>query len=228
MTDTIPKRRGRPRKTPPATVVEPDDDDLIGGAAPEPDEPEPVSLDLSLCYGGVSCSWLAQMFGADKNTIKKKLAQAGIEVVGQRNGGPLYRLPDAAPYLVKPKVDLVAYIKSLRPNDLPPMLNEAYWSAMIKRQKWEENAGDLWRTADVLDVLGSLNTTIRDRVRLWADEVEREGALTQAQREALLRQSDNLLLAVHKALVDMPKSGNTPSSIAEEGAIPEQGLEGAE
>lgn len=220
MTKPVKRGPGRPRK---AAKTKPEEDDLIGGVEPE----EKIRLDPAEVYGGVSANWLATMFGADKNTIKKKLAVSGIEIVGRRNGGPLYRLSDAAAYLVKPKVDLVAYIKSLRPNDLPPMLNEAYWSAMLKRQKWEENAGDLWRTEDVLEVLGDLNFQVRNTVNLWVEEVDRLDPLTDKQREIIVKQADRLLELFYNMLVELPGQRRTASSLAEEGAIPE-GAQGSE
>lgn len=199
-----------------------DDEDLIGADEPK----EKISLDVAEIYGGVSANWLATMFGHDKNTIKKKLAKANLEIVGRRNGGPLYRLADAAPHLVKPEVDLVEYIKSLRPNDLPPMLNDAYWSAMLKRQKWEENAADLWRTEDVLEVLGDLNFQVRNTVNLWVEEVDRIDALTQKQREAIVKQADRLLELFYNMLIELPRKRKTPSSVEEAGAMPEQDGEG--
>lgn len=210
--------------------VEVDEDDLIGGIATPPAKPPAVAADASLgdgdaelmmsvadVYGGVSANWLAQVFGHDKNTIAKKLAAANVEVVGRRLGGPLYRIPDAAAYLVKPKVDLTTYIKSLRPNDLPPMLNDAYWAAMLKRQKWEENAGDLWRTEDVLAVFGDLAIMFKTTVNLWVEEVERIDGITQEQRATLTKQSDKLLEQVYELMVNAPSRRNTVSTIAEDG-----------
>lgn len=220
------KRRGPAKKNPSTPVVEDDLEDLIGEAA-LPEVPETVVTALADVYGGVSASWLAQVFGHDKNTIAKKLASAGCEVVGRRNGGPLYRIPDAAAYLVKPKVDLVAYIKSLRPNDLPPMLNDAYWSAMIKRQKWEENARELWRSEDVLKVFGDLAISFKTTANLWVEEVERIEGLTQEQRLLITRMTDRLLDKVYHLMVDAPKNSHTRSSIFEEGASPDE-AEGGE
>lgn len=208
-----PKKRGRPPKT--APKLPEIEDDLIG-ATSSPEEPDdPVSIHLADVYGGVSSSWLAQVFGHDKNTIAKKLAAAGIEVVGRRNGGPLYRIPDAAAYLVKPKVDLVSYIKSLRPNDLPPMLNDAYWAAMLKRQKWEENARELWRTEDVLAVFGDLAFSIKTTVNLWVEEVDRTQGLTPEQRLTITQLSDKLLEQVHELMVEAPKQRVTRPSISD-------------
>lgn len=215
MTTTAKRGPGRPRKTAAADDIE----DLIGIDAPD----EPASINLDECLQGVSASWLAQMFGHDKNTIRKKLARAGLEIVGQRRGGSLYRLHEAAAHLVKPEVDLVEYIKGLRPNDLPPMLNDAYWSAMLKRQKWEENAADLWRTEDVLKVLGDLNFQVRNTVNLWVEEVDRFEPLTDKQRQVILTQADQLLQLFYNMLVELPNKDRTQPSIAEEGAMPEGG-----
>lgn len=222
-----PKKRGRPPKNPPAAPAEDFVEDLIGDIDSPSDEPleapDKVVTALADVYGGVSASWLAQVFGHDKNTIAKKLASAGCEVVGRRNGGPLYRIPDAAAYLVKPKVDLVGYIKSLRPNDLPPMLNDAYWSAMIKRQKWEENARDLWRSEDVLKVFGDLAISFKTTANLWVEEVERIEGLTQEQRLLITQLTDRLLDNVYKLMVETPKQSKTRPSIFEDGASPDEG-----
>ncbi|MCQ4311704.1 DUF1441 family protein [Pseudomonas stutzeri] len=217
-----PKKRGRPPKAKPPVAAE-EIDDLIG----DTDEPlDPVVTALADVYGGVSASWLAQVFGHDKNTIAKKLASAGCEVVGRRNGGPLYRIPDAAAYLVKPKVDLVSYIKTLRPNDLPPMLNDAYWGAMLKRQKFEENARDLWRTESVLKVFGNLAISFKTTANLWVEEVERIEGLTPEQRVLITQLTDRLLENVYQLMVEAPKNGNTLSSLMDDGAEPED--DGAE
>ena len=212
----------KPKLEMPKALAEPELDDLIGFPAERETElEEEFTFDLAETYGGVSAHWLAQMFGADKNTIKKKLAASGIEIVGRRQGGPLYRLADAAAYLVKPKVDLITYIKGLRPNDLPPMLNEAYWSAMIKRQKWEENAKDLWRTGDVLEVFGDLNLMFRTTVNLWVEEVDRINSLTAEQRVTISQNADKLLDQVYEMLVELPAKRKTSNTSVEEGTMPE-------
>ena len=213
-----PKRGpGRPRKN----AAKPPAKKPPRTPAGLPGEEETLSMDIADVYGGVSAHWLSQVFGYDKNTIKKRLAKANLEVVGRRNGGQLYRIADAAQWLVKPKVDLTSYIKSLRPNDLPPMLNDNYWSAMLKRQKWEENAKDLWRTEDVLAVFGDVAFMIKTTSQLWVEEIDRHHTLTPEMRETLTQLVDNLLEQIHENLIEMPQSKKTPSSVAEEGAMPE-------
>ena len=224
MTKPTGSPRGRSRKTPappvpPAATAEIEIDDLIGDdPAPPADE---VTTNLADVYAGVSASWLAHVFGMDKNTIAKKLSTAGVQPSARRGSTPLYRIPDAAPYLVKPKVDLVTYIKSLRPNDLPPILNAAYWDAMLKRQKWEENAGDLWRTADVLEVFGDMAFGIKTTVSLWVEEVDRTRGLDAGQRETITQLSDKLLEQIHQQMIEAPRKRRTSSSLVDPGAVPE-------
>lgn len=226
MTKPTGRPRGRPRKTPPPPAPEVDIDDLIG--APDEDEAEEdITFDIAETYGGVSAHWLGQMFGMDKATVKKKLAKAGVPIVGRRGRGPLFRLVDAAPYMVKPKIDVEEFIRNMRPNDLPPMLSDMFWAAMLKKQKWELNAADLWRTEDVLSTLGDLWQTIRSRVTLWAEDVDRAHGLTEAQRQEINKLADGLLHSIYQHLVELPNSRKqTRSTLAEQEDLPNNVPEG--
>lgn len=206
------RRRGRPPKNQSSAQAA---EDLLGTPPPTPkdEEPDLSGLDLAEVYGGVSAAWLGHVFGMDKNTIKKKLAKC--EVAGRNRGTPLYRIKDAAAWLVPPKVDLMTYIKSLRPQDMPPQLNDAYWSAMGKRQKVLQEAGELWRTPDVLDVFGKAAIKIKSTVQLWTDEVDRVHGLSDEQRAMLIRMADGLLEDIHEIFISAPRQGSTRSTITE-------------
>lgn len=227
-------------KRKPAQKIQPVSDpdfmeiDLIGGPPSTSEERAPTieeakakgetfDQDISTIFSGVSGHWLATVFGMDPLTVKKKLGKAGVGVIGKRKGGNLYALKEAAQYLIKPRVDLQEYIKGLRPNDLPPMLNDAYWRAMIQRQKWEENAGELWRTDDVLAVFGELAMSIKSQVTLWVEELDRVHGLTPEMRTQVTQMSDNLLQQIHEIMVESPSKKRTVSSIYEEGVMPDAG-----
>ncbi len=207
-TRTTTRRRGRPPKDPRAS--KPVEEDLIGGSTSDEKQELADGLDLGVVYGGVSASWLAHVFGMDKNTVKKKLAQGNCTIVGKNKGTPLYTIKEAASYLVPPKVDIDSYMRSLRYNDLPPMLQAAYWDAMTKRQKWEKEAGMLWRTDDVMDVLGKFATTIKSTIQLFPENVK---GLTDKQRIGLQQQVDSLLNDIHEIMISAPREGYTPSSV---------------
>jgi hypothetical protein len=196
------------RKAPQA----PDDDDLIGTTE---EKDEPVNMDIADVWAGVSSHWLHQVFGGDRAVVKKKLAEGGCEVIGRSKGSPLYRLKDAAAFLVPPKVDIEAYMQRLRPNDLPPMLQAAFWDGKLKHQKWAENAGDLWRTDDVLAVFGDLAFSFKTTASLWVEEVDRATGLTAEQRALIGQLTDKLLDSVYQLMIEAPKRSQTSSSTVE-------------
>lgn len=202
MTEPAKRGPGRPRKPP-----------RVESSAQSGDDPALDGLDLGVVHGGVSAAWLGHVFGHDKNTIKKKLSQC--EIAGRNRGTPLYRIKDAAAWLVPPKVDIMTYIKGLRPQDLPPVLNDAYWGAMRKRQAVLKEAGDTWATDDVLKVFGTAALRIKSSVQLWVDELERVHGLSDEQRRILVQMSDGLLEDVYEIFVTAPKEGRTPSTLIE-------------
>lgn len=219
------KKRGpyKPRAPKNSSAQATDDLNGVPPTSHNADEPTLDGLDLGLVAGGVSAAWLGHVFGHDKNTIKKKLAKC--PVAGKNRGTPLYLIKEAAAWLVPPKVDVMTYIRGLRPVDLPPQLNDAYWSAMRKRQLVLLEAGDLWQTADVLQVLGEAALMMKDTVTLWVDEMDRVHGLTDKQREMLTRMSDGLLHEVHDKLVTAPAKKRTPSTLAEYAEAPAETAE---
>ena len=210
-------------------ALEKEIDDLIGGseeddggAVDSPFDPS-VKLDISDVFAGVSPTWLAHAFQMDLMTVKKKLALCP-ELRRERTT-KIYSLRQAAQYLVAPKVDIAQWIKTLNPKDLPPLLQDSYWSAALKRQSFEEKAGDLWRTADVLYVFGELAKEIKTSVTLWGDNVQRVTGLSDKQMEVLTAQQDGLLTTIHRIMVEQPTKRQTRSSLAEVEAQLDTGTE---
>jgi hypothetical protein len=184
----------------------------------EPADPETTlagqKLDLSDVFAGVSVTWLAHAFQMDRVTCKKKLAQC--PPLRKERGAPVYSLRQAAGYLVAPKVDIAEYIKTVNPKDLPPLLQDSYWSAMIKRQTWEERAGKLWPSSKVLEILANLARDLKTSITLWADNIESITGLTPEQMVLLSEESDAVLRIIHEVLVTAPERSLTPSSISEQ------------
>lgn len=194
-------------------IIEDERDVPLPGPAEGSANPISKAPDLALVAGGVSAAWLGHVFGMDKNTVKKRLS--GCPVAGMNRGTPHYLIRQAAAYLVTPKFDIEEYIKSVRAQDLPPHLNDTYWSALGKRQKVLMDAGETWDTSDVLDVFGRANIQIKSTVQLWVDEVERVQGLTDDQRAMLIRMSDGLLEDIHEIYVTEPEKCRTRSTIKE-------------
>lgn len=171
-------------------------------------------MEIESVYRGVTVGWLAQAFHMDPKTVKMKLKDC--PPLHRRQGGFVYELDKAAAYLVKPKFNIEEYLKGMSISELPTKLQNAYWDAQIKRQKWEENAQNLWRTEKVVEVFGAVFQTIKFAMQLWPDDLERAAALTVEQREKLQAALDGLQNDLHGRLVMQANSAATKAQIAEE------------
>lgn len=190
-------------------------EELVGrGRRDRQDEDDATSFDLADMHAGVTVGWLSKVFGMDPSNVKKRLAEC--PPLHRRKAGYVYSLPQAAAYLVKPVFDADEYIRSMKPSELPNSLQKEYWDAMLKRQKWEENAGELWRTEAVIDVLGETFKTMKFQIQLWADGMERAVGLTDEQRTMLQGMTDALQRDLHKALVEDVAKRRTLSTLAED------------
>jgi hypothetical protein len=171
-----------------------------------------ISLDLTDVHAGVTPFWLASVFGMGIATVKKKLA--GCPPIKKHRNGTLYDLRQAVNFIAAPKVDAEKYIKSMRPEDLPIDLQKEYWQAKRERRKYEEDIGELWRSEDVLSVLGEAFAHIKSSTQLWAATIERTKGLTPDQQTTLVALTDRLLDDLHEKLIQMPKRRQTKNVLA--------------
>jgi hypothetical protein len=163
-------------------------------------------------HRGVNQSWLANAFRMDTRTVKTRLAHCPV----LRKGGdhPIYDFAEAARYLAKPPPSAVAaFFRGMKVTDLPTFLQDQYWSAQRKRQIYEENAGNLWRTEAVLEVLGEAFNGLKSEIQLWIDNVDQRVSLTPDQRAALTVQVDSLQEGLHARLVEMPRKSSNYSQL---------------
>lgn len=173
------------------------------------DAAETPSLHVSDVHAGVTVGWLSQVFNMDPTSIKKRLADC--PPLHRRKAGFVYDLKTAAPYLVKPVFDVNKYLRGMKPNELPPQLRKEYWDASLKQQAWEENAGDLWRTKNVLEVFSDTFLMMKSTMQLWTEDLERIDGLTSDQRATVVRLVDELQNEIHRNLVEMKARRRTPS-----------------
>lgn len=179
----------------------------------EEEDYRPPSLDMTDVYAGVTVGWLSKVFGMDPSDVKKRLADC--PPLHRRKAGYVYSLPIAARYLVKPVFDVQKYLSTMKASELPNGLQKDYWDAALKRQKWEENAGHLWRTEAVLEVLGEAFKNIKFSMQLWADNLDRVTGLTEEQRKLLVGMVDGLQDELYENMVRRAQEKSTPSVRAE-------------
>lgn len=151
---------------------------------------------------GVTSTWCAHVWGITKRQAQAKLVLC--PVFSHTKQGPLYALPEAAKYLSTPvaaPVDLERHLRTMRPEEMPPQLQDQFWAMQLKKQKWEEENGDLWRTEKVMDVFSDTFMTIKASCQLWAEDLERTSGLSQEQRKTLTVLVDALQNEVRSKLL---------------------------
>lgn len=162
----------------------------------------------------VSITFLSEVLGQDRKAITRKLANLP-PVATYRNSIPLYNFRQAISLLVKPKIDAAEVIRKMGVNDLPVGLQKDVWDARLKQQKWMLEAGELWKTDEVLEVLGESFQKIKSTMQLWVDQLADTHALPDAARADLVKSVDGLQQALHQSLVEMPKEKSTESQASE-------------
>jgi hypothetical protein len=183
---------------------------------------EALGKDGSEVRAGVTATWLAAAFKMDLRTVKNRLgALKPSGNLGPRKAAT-YDFSDAVTLLAKPPPDQLArYLKTIRVQDMPTHLQESYWGALRKKQIWEQHAGDLWKTVDVLDVFAETFKTLKSRMQLWVDNLDTKGEMTQQQRDRLTQMVDGLMDDLHTALIEMPSKRQTRSSLHDPDANPD-------
>lgn len=162
---------------------------------------------------GVTVNWLSTVFSMSPKDIKARLADC--PPLHRRQAGFVYDLKLAVRYLVKPVVDIEAYLKTMKIEELPTRLQTEYWGAKQKRLKYEEDAGHLWRTEAFMILVGELFQTIRTTSRLWADDVERISDLSEKQRAAITDRVDALLISLRDHILEISKKRAVKSILME-------------
>lgn len=204
-----------------------DDFDLLD-MSPEGGEPAPEKLQtkpmgsagradarvVQALLQPVSITFLAQILKMERRTVNKRLA-ALAPIAQHRGNTPLYDFRQAMQYLVIPKTDVSEAIKKMGTADLPTSLQKDVWDAKLKAQTWRERAGELWRTDQVLEVLGDAFQRLRTTTQLWIDQIGDKHSLPAPARKELVELVDALQADLHQALVKMPEERSTMSQLGE-------------
>ena len=163
---------------------------------------------------GVTINWLAQVFGRDKRTIQRKLADAGVRAKAVQGQSHLYDLPEAAAALVDPVVDVAAYLRTLKAHELPPMIQAVFWDAQLKRIKYEEEAGQLFRADRVMMSYHVVFKSVRDQILGLVEKLEKLGV----PHGAAQAMTDDILSEMSRAVREIGETDVTDpiaSEIAE-------------
>lgn len=159
---------------------------------------------------GVPVTWLVKVFRLPRYKVELALANCPILRTAQ-NGGKIYDIKTAAPFLIDPVTDIDAFLQTIKADKLPEKLRETYWNAKIKEAKYRVMAGELWPTESLMEVFSETFKTIKKVTQLWVDTVEETKGLSDDQRTLLTELVDRLQDNIYKGLVTQAKSSETES-----------------
>lgn len=145
-------------------------------------------------------SQLAGLFKRDPKNMTRLLD--GLAPAGERRGFKVYRIDEAAQRLVKPGYEVEDYLRRMHPSDMPPLLGKEFWNGQRARQAFEENEGDLWRTAEMVAVFAEACQTVRTSMLLFRDAVEREESLSEEASTIIQGLIDGAIKDIQVALVE--------------------------
>lgn len=154
---------------------------------------------------GVPVTWLVKVFRLPRYKVELALANCPILRTAQ-NGGKIYDIKTAAPFLIDPVTDIDAFLQTIKADKLPEKLRETYWNAKIKEAKYRVMAGELWPTDSVMEVFSEAFKNIKKTTQLWVDTIEEEKGLTKEQRELVVLLVDTLRDDIFNSLVAQAES----------------------
>lgn len=137
---------------------------------------------------------LAQLFETDAKTLPQRLK--ALPPASTRRGNKVFRIKDAASFLVTPGYEIEEYIRQMSPQELPPLLSKEFWNGQKSRLEFEIKQGQHWPTEEVVGFAAELMNTIRMNLLLVVDDVNREQTLTDGQRKVFQRITDAAIVTM--------------------------------
>jgi hypothetical protein len=147
---------------------------------------------------GITAPDLATLTGKSAEDVKELLSLVK-PVRGKQLRTAVYSLWDAMSVLCASgesgvtAEQLTDYITKMKPSQLPVALQSEFWSAQTKKLKYQEEVGDLWRTAQVQKVIAELLRIMRQSLTLMVDNVDQQATLTPRQKAIIQGIADSVL-----------------------------------
>ena len=188
---------------------------------------------------GASIRQISLLFEMEREIVSDIIRDSGVKPSCLRNNRPVYLISEVAPFLVTsvaPTLSPVNEKTAVRIQRRNASTEKDYWDAQLKRQKFMEQAGDLWRTDKVIETLANIFKHLRESIVVFLDSMEHESGLPVRQIEKTKAFGDQLLQGMHDKLVSLnvPIEGDhdypdleeesTPVKQSEEDFLRELGL----
>ena len=160
----------------------------------------------------VSKRFLANVLHMDISTVTRRLRRCPCLTKDHKNGrGEVYNFHQALPFLVKPVMTPEEFVKTLNKADLPPEINNAFWSAQRARIRYKLEAQESWETEDVVRLLGEVAGTFKDVTNMLPEELRQRLKLSDDQVTVVEEIINGLKNELAEKLLQIPERSTTPS-----------------
>jgi hypothetical protein len=164
---------------------------------------------------GVTVEFLCKLFGLSKPTVKRKIGSIAPIRLGSR-GQKYYPFRECCERLVTPKERIQDILEVLKPEDMPEKLREAYWSAKLKQQRYEEKAHELWRTERVIEVFSEVLQLMRTKLQLLPEAVEKVTHIDFEETQKVREIVDDIQDSIYQEFMKFAEAGRTPNQLGED------------
>jgi hypothetical protein len=113
---------------------------------------------------------LAEEFGMARETVSKRLNDAGVRAAGTRGGFPVYRLRDACPAILAACTE----DGGIDPAKMRPGDRRAWFQSENERLKFEQETGQLILAAEVQSEMATLAKIVVRELETLPDTAERD------------------------------------------------------
>lgn len=142
----------------------------------------------------LSISNLAGEMGMARETVSKRLVEAGVRPSGKRRGYPVYRLRDALPALTGTG-------ETQDPDELDPFKRRAFYQGELEKMKVAHERGELIPRIEVEREQARILGAVAHFFDTLPDVIERDVGATPAQLEAIEDAADQIRESLYSELM---------------------------
>lgn len=149
-------------------------------------------------------SKMAEAFGLHRDTVRKRLKEAGVVPTGTRGGHNVYALKDAGPALFsesRPGQDL-------DPSKMHPGDRKDWYASELSRVKLERDMRLLVPVEEAHREMSRLAKAVASGLDSLADMLERDAGLPPEAIELVERTTDNLREQMYQAVIADDEEGD--------------------
>lgn len=144
---------------------------------------------------------ISEAFGLSRDTVRKRLREAGVNPVDKRGNAPVYQLSDVGPALFANETQAIA--GGYKPDELAPKDRKEWYQSENERLKFQQAVGDLVTRGDYRDDIAKTLKIVASFFDSLPDKMERRRVFTPAQLAELEKVTDELRERLYQDLIEV-------------------------